>query len=203
MPSPRRGIVRILAISGTPGVGKSSISKRLSEVLGVPWIDLSQAVIENKLYVEFDDLRASYIIDEARVREYLERMYREHGPYILASHYAEIVPHELLELIVVIRLHPLHLIERLTRRGWSCRKVAENVEAELLSVCTRNAVDEHGDEMVVEIDATGRSVDDVVSEILSIVFGERSVEHGHRIDWLSQLSSEELTRVLSYIEACR
>ena len=203
MPVSRRGIVRILAISGTPGVGKTAISRRISEVLGVPWIDLSQAVIENRLYVEFDDFRASYIIDETRVREYLERMYREYGPYVLASHYAEIVPHHLLELIVIIRLHPLHLLERLTRRGWSCSKIAENVEAELLSICTRNAVDEHGDEMVVEIDATGRSVDDVVSEILSIVFGEKSVEHGHRIDWLSQLSSEELTRILSYIEAYR
>ncbi len=195
--------MKVIAISGTPGVGKSTISRRISERLGIPWIDLSDAVIRNRLYVEFDDVRASYIIDEDRVRAYLEKLYREQGPFVLDSHYAEIAPRHLLEIIVVVRLSPLELIERLVNKGWSCSKVAENVEAELLSICTRNAIEEHGDEMVVEVDATGKSVGEIVNEILSIVFGEKPIEHGHRIDWLTQLSPQELSRVLSYVEACR
>ncbi|HDI02192.1 MAG TPA: NMP kinase, partial [Ignisphaera sp.] len=82
----------MVAISGTPGVGKSSISRKLAEKLSLIHIDLSQAVIENKLYTEYDEYRKSFIIDEDRVREFIKRKYMELGPYILDSHYAEIAP---------------------------------------------------------------------------------------------------------------
>ncbi len=191
--------MKILAISGTPGVGKSSVGKKLSEVLGVPMIELSQVVIEKKLYTEFDEERQSYVIDEDRVRNFVAEYYRLHGPYVLVSHYAEIAPRDVLELIVVLRYNPRKLIDRLRARGWSSRKVAENVEAELLGISTRNAVEEHGEEMVVEIDATGKSVDDVVNEVLSIVFGEEPRYLGPSIDWFQILDENELEEVLKFV----
>ncbi len=195
--------MKIIGISGTPGVGKSSIARALARRLGVPHVDLSKEVIERKLYMDFDSERGSYIIDEDAVRKFLRSTYEEVGPYVLESHYAEIAPKDIVELVVVIRLDPAKLIDRLLARGWPMKKIAENVEAELLSISTLNAIDELGEELVVEVNATDRSIDEVVEEINDILFGLRPAALGHTIDWLVMLPRDRLDRVLRFVETYR
>jgi len=195
---------RIIGVSGTPGVGKTAVAKRLSEILGGIHVDLSKEVIEKGLYVEFDAERESYVIDEDRVRNYIEELYRQTGKTLIVdSHYAEVAPRELVDYVFVLRLNPAVLMQRLASRGWSCRKVAENVEAELLSVCTRNAVEELGEDKVVEIDVTHRNVQDVVNEIINVLKNPESAKRGHVYDWFSLMSGDELEKVLELIEMCR
>jgi len=184
-------------------VGKSSVANAVSRILDIPRVDLSREVIERGLYVEFDEKRRSYVIDEERVRKYLRDLYSEIGPFVLDSHYAEITPKDILELVVVLRLDPAKLLDRLVARGWPMAKVAENVEAELLSIPTLNAIEELGEEMVVEIDVTGKSPEEVAQEIVSILFGDTPIELGHRIDWLSTLPLEKLDYILRFVEAHR
>jgi len=195
--------LKAIGISGTPGVGKSTVAELVSKKLGIPRVDLSRVVIERRLYTEFDEVRGSYVIDEDAVRKYLRDLYSSIGPFVLDSHYAEVAPREILEIVVVIRLDPMKLIDRLVARGWPMRKIAENVEAELLSVPTLNAVEELGEELVLEIDSTGKNAEIVASEALSVIFGDLPIELGHRIDWLSQLPPERLERVLRFIETHR
>jgi len=195
--------VKCVGISGTPGTGKTSVGKHLSAKMGIPMIELGNYVIENKLYLYFDELRNSYVIDEDKVRNSVRRLFEDIGPLIVISHYVEVLPRDILELVVVLRRDPYELISVLNARGWRTHKVAENVEAELLSVCTLNAVEELGEDMVVEVDTTSRSVSDVAEEILEIVYGEKPVYLGHRIDWLSILPEDKLGLVLEYIEKFR
>jgi len=166
--------VKCVGISGTPGTGKTSVGKHLSAKMGIPMIELGNYVIENKLYLYFDELRNSYVIDEDKVRNSVRRLFEDIGPLIVISHYVEVLPRDILELVVVLRRDPYELISVLNARGWRTHKVAENVEAELLSVCTLNAVEELGEDMVVEVDTTSRSVSDVAEEILEIVYGEKT-----------------------------
>ncbi|RLG78125.1 MAG: adenine methyltransferase [Thermoprotei archaeon] len=188
----------IIGISGTPSTGKSTVARLLAEKLKALYINLSDLVVRKKLYVEYDEARQSYVIDESRVRDYLANISR--GDLVIVdSHYAEIAPKELVKKVFVLRLHPLILMERLIKRGWPLRKVAENVEAELLGVCTRNAVDELGPELVVEIDVTNKRPEDVVEEILKLLKnGKRPQENW--IDWTILLTDEELEKVLEFIE---
>uniref|UniRef100_A0A7C2VI88 Putative adenylate kinase n=1 Tax=Ignisphaera aggregans TaxID=334771 RepID=A0A7C2VI88_9CREN len=166
--------MKCVGISGTPGTGKTSVGKHLSAKMGIPMIELGNYVIENKLYLYFDELRNSYVIDEDKVRNSVRRLFEDIGPLIVISHYVEVLPRDILELVVVLRRDPYELISVLNARGWRTHKVAENVEAELLSVCTLNAVEELGEDMVVEVDTTSRSVSDVAEEILEIVYGEKT-----------------------------
>lgn len=195
--------MKVLGISGTPGVGKSSVSRKLSEILNIPHIELSQLVIEKGLYTEFDEERLSYVIDEDAVRRYLRKLYEDMGPFILDSHYAEIAPKEILEIVIVLRLDPLKLLDRLLAKGWPARKVAENVEAELLSIPTLNAIDELGEEMVLEIDVTNMSINDAVQEIISSVMGEKPKYLGHTIDWLERLPIDKLEWLIEFINIHR
>ena len=195
--------MKCIGVSGTPGTGKTAVAESLATILQMPFIDLSRYVIENKLYLFYDRKRSSYVIDEERLREDIKQLHHSVGGMVIASHYIEVLPKELFELVFVLRRSPLELINVLRQRGWPDTKIAENVESELLSVCTINAVEELGEELVVEVDVTSRSVAEVVDEILAILYGEKPVYHGVRVDWLSVLSPHELDAILKYIESGR
>lgn len=195
--------MKCLGIAGTPGTGKSAVAKELSSRLQIPLIDLSSYVIENKLYLYYDELRESYVIDEERVSESISSVYRELGSIVIAGHYIEILPKEIFELIIVLRRDPYELISILKLRGWPSHKIAENVEAELLSVCTLNIIEELGEDIVVEVDVTSKPLHLVVDEILSIVYGDKPMYYGHTIDWLSLMQEDKLSMVLEYISKNR
>lgn len=66
-----------------------------------------------------------------------------------------------VDLVVVLRTHPDELRRRLEARGYHHSKICENVEAEAMGLIVSEAVSIHGVEKVVEIDTTGKAVDEV------------------------------------------
>lgn len=185
---------KVIVVTGTPGVGKTHISQRLAKVLNALHIDLSSFVIERGLYIEYDEEAESYVIDEERVVEELRKVIEERELVIVDSHYGEIVPEDYVILVIVLRIDPVELRNRLIKKGWKKAKVKENVEAELLSICTINAIEAYGENKVFEVDTTGKEVDEVINEILKIIRGEGIP--GHRIDWLNTKNLSELEEVI-------
>jgi adenylate kinase len=172
----------VVVISGVPGTGKSTVAARLSRLLGWELVNLSETAIKLGLILEEDKERNTYVVDEGAVRAWVRKKSLEQ-PLIVDSHYGEIVDDDILLKIFVLRLRPDILLKRLLERGWDLRKVAENVEAELLGVCTSNALEEHPKEKVCEIDATGKTPEEIVEDILLILAGRKNCVSG--IDWLS------------------
>lgn len=177
---------KVIAISGTPGTGKSAVGALVSRSLGFELIELGSLVFEKKLYIGYDDERQSYIIDEPRLREHLRRLAAERGNLLVIGHYSEIVDDDVLDKIVVLRVNPIELAERLRRRGWPPEKVLENVEAELLGVCTGNALLEHPSEKVCEVDASGKDAEVVSREVIEVITGARPCRV--YVDWLNDES---------------
>ncbi len=195
--------MKAIGISGVPGTGKTTLAKMLSEYLKIPTIDLSEYAIRNMLIIAYDSSIQSYIVDEERLQQSIVMLYQNEGPLIIDSHYVEILPREIFEIIFVLRRNPDELLSILLSRGWSNRKVAENVEAELLSICTINIIEELGEDIVIEIDVSNRDISDVARETIDILFGDKPAYYGHRIDWLSILSSDRIDRILEFIEKNR
>lgn len=185
---------KVIVVTGTPGVGKTRISQMLAKVLNALHIDLSLFVIEKGLYTEYDEEAESYVIDEERVVEELRKVIEERELVIVDSHYGEIVPEDYVALAIVLRIDPIELRNRLIKKGWKKAKVRENVEAELLSICTINAIEAYGENRVFEVDTTGKEVGEVIDEILRIIRGEGIP--GHRIDWLNIKNLSELEEVI-------
>ncbi|RLG77444.1 MAG: nucleotide kinase [Thermoprotei archaeon] len=186
----------IIAISGTPGVGKTAIARELAHRLNAIYLNLSNVVIEKKLYSEYDEERRTYVIDEERLKEHIRDLAeRTHQPIVVDSHYGEIIDDDLIIKIFILRLDPRELLKRLKERSWPLSKIKENVESELLGVCTANALSEHPASKVCEINVTNKSVDDAVREILNILHNKEECKV--YINWL--LDDSLVSELLSFL----
>ncbi|MEM4557448.1 MAG: adenylate kinase family protein [Desulfurococcaceae archaeon] len=190
---------RAVVIAGTPGTGKKTVGAVLSSKCGLPVVNLSTASLEEGLVAYYDEERETYVIDEEKVAKYVfELVQRSSKTVVILTHYPEIIPRELVAAVFILRTHPLELERRLKSRGWSSRKVNENVMAEILGIVAYNALQAFGTEIVYELDTTNSTPDQIADVICKVIEGKHVMKPGVEIDWLSQLPLEELSRFEDY-----
>ncbi len=167
-----------IAVTGTPGVGKTSASKILSRDLGYSYLDINKAVREKKLYSSYDRKRKSYIVDMKKLSDFL-RKHTKSGDWILDSHVSHLLPRSLMDMVFVLRCEPQVLKKRLSKKKWLKSKVQENYEAELVGVISYEARKHNS----FEIDCTRRSPKATAGLIEKILKGKKYRKTS--IDWLS------------------
>ncbi len=182
---------RIIIITGTPCTGKTSVSKKLAAKLDASHVDLAELVKREKLYCGIDKERNSIIADLDKVSQRIKEVIQEaKGDVIIDGHYAvHVVNPEAVDFVFVLRKDPRRLKALMERRGYSGKKLWENLEAEILDVCLMEAIDVCGKDKVCEIDTTDMSIDEAVDEVLRVINGERKCGVGI-VDWLGKLERE-------------
>lgn len=178
----------ILVVSGTPGTGKTRFASLLAKRLCINWINLTEFVRQRSLIKSYDRARRTYVIDERKLRRELERqLIALDLPVILEGHYSgRVAPMRFVEKVFVLRCSPETLRTRLKRRGYSKRKIRENVQAEILDVCLSESVAAQGRRRIVEIDTTAKTAESCVKEALSVLAGKKPSRIGE-CDWLNDL----------------
>ena len=161
----------MIGITGTPGTGKSAAADELRR-RGLPVTDLKTTV--SPYIVEHDLVRDA---DEVDVDAWADAFPYQDG-YVEGA-----IAHFLAcDKIIVLRCRPDVLKDRLSRRGYSAGKVAENCQAEALDVILSETADMFASEQVYEIDTTNRDVISVADLIVSFAADEIPASFG-TIDW--------------------
>lgn len=150
----------IIAVSGTPGVGKTSVAKLLAKKLGYDYVDLREFALKHSVG-EMKGEELELDIDE--LAYHVEKDLRDKN-VVLDGHLSHLMP---VDQVIILRAHPKLIGERLKERGYSKGKIAENVEAELVDVCLLEAIDEN--ENIIEVDTTDKPPEEIVSEILDLL----------------------------------
>jgi adenylate kinase len=159
-----------VAITGTPGTGKTTVSDLLAVDMNV--VHVNQLVEDEGFFDEVDEARDSKVADMDAVRGYLDGM----DDVVVESHLAHLVND--LEKVVVLRCAPAVLEDRLTERGEPPEKAGENAESEALDVILSEAVRVHGEDRVYEIDTTDRDPETVARDVEAAVAGDRDPSAG-------------------------
>lgn len=169
-------------VTGTPGVGKTSVAQSLASTLGKKYVDVARLAAENNLVKGFDPELQAYIVDTSSVRALLEEILTCNE--VVDTHIVECVPKRKVTHVIVLRLNPLELKKRLEARGYPNRKIAANVEAEVLDSVLIDAVKWFGERKVFEVDTTGKSVGEIVNIVRLVLEGKgRNFKPGN-VNWL-------------------
>lgn len=182
---------RVILVTGSPCVGKTSIARLLSSKLGACHVDLTDLALKENLVLGRDEERDSIIVDEIRMRRKLRGIISSQveKDVVIDGHYAAAVtPKKLVTNVFVLRRNPIELRKLMEKRGFSGRKLWENLASEILDVCLVEALRVYGKSGICELDVSGKSVEEVVDEILEILRGRRRCRVGV-VDWLGFLEA--------------
>lgn len=187
----RKQRIRVIVITGSPGVGKTAVSKALADKLGMSYVSLTDIVKDENLVLGVDEKRDTLIADLEKLSKRVEKAIRNSSKdLIVEGHYAsDVVPSSLASSVFVLRCDPDDLRIRLEGRGYKEKKVLENVESEVLDVCLVNAIERYSAKKADEIDTTHMTVNDVVDEIIQVLNGQKPMKVG-KVDWLGKLEEE-------------
>ncbi len=161
---------RVILLSGTPGVGKTTISDLLrSKEYSV--INLNDFIIHHGLYFGYDHSRESVIIDEDILKIKIEKELEQFpGLLFIEGHTSEIIPMEFVKLAFILRCNPSILRERLTlSRDYSHNKIEENVQAEIMDECLIAMQEQLPSSLILEIDTSDLIPEKIVEQIISRV----------------------------------
>jgi len=176
----------ILFITGTPGTGKTTISKLLKEQFSFNIVDINRLVNDEKLYTGIDEEKGYKIVNIPALCSKLDDIIScldDREDLLVEGHLSHFCNGA--DRVVVLRAHPDILKIRLKNKGFKDAKIAENVEAEALDICAFEAFQRYGDQ-ASEVDATDKSPQQVVDIIKMIMDGEETFPVG-RVDFSEYL----------------
>lgn len=182
---------RIIVITGTPGVGKTTIAKALANKLKALYLSVGDLVRSENLILGVDRERQTLIADVKKLTKRIKSIILQASQdIIIEGHYAsDVTPPNLVSYAFVLRRDPEDLKVKLKEKGFDENKILENVTSELLDVCLINTVKNYGAELVDEIDVSFMNVDRVTNEILTILRGQKKLKVGN-IDWLGKFEKD-------------
>jgi adenylate kinase len=167
-------VQRPVALTGTPGTGKSAVADHLASRFSV----IEVAVLA-RLYGAARRSRGSLVVDMNRLRKALQHPGALDDFDLVVGHLAHLLP---VREVIVLRCHPLELVRRLRHvRGGDSLDHQANFVAEAIDEILGEAL---GQKLrVFELDTTGRSIDAVAATV------SRRLRRGGpprwgRVDWL-------------------
>jgi len=129
----------IIIVTGTPGTGKTTLSKKISKDKGYTYIDVNEIIKKNNLSDGFDKEKDCEIIDTDKLNEVLIKIIKESENIVIDSHMSHYLPKEYVDKCIVTKCNLKELQRRLEKRGYSKEKIRENLDAEIFDTCNIEA----------------------------------------------------------------
>ncbi|MBI2124971.1 AAA family ATPase [Candidatus Woesearchaeota archaeon] len=125
----------VISISGSPGVGKSTLAKSLAKKLQLDRLDLHHYY--KQISTGYNRSKQSYDINYTQFERLVkEKLDQSKKGLIIDSHISHLLPKKLVNVCIVLTCSDLKKLEaRLKRRKYPQKKIRENLDAEIFQVC--------------------------------------------------------------------
>lgn len=134
-----------LVLTGTPGTGKTALAEKLCRKLDCKLLDANAIAKKNNL------VKKDGTTNIRKLEAILKKQTKSLDSFIAEGHLLCEFPLK-CDACVVLRCNPKTLARRLKKRGYSGKKLADNVLCEALDYCLVNAEQRYP--KVVQIDFT-------------------------------------------------
>ena len=167
----------IHALTGTPGTGKTSISKNLNKEI----IHLSDLYPNSS---EGRNQNGEWIIDLDKLNKLTQEKLRDDT--IIEGHLSHFIDN--IDQIIVLRCDPQELRRRMEMRDYKIEKIEENLEAEAIGLIYSQALEINNGIDVFQHDTTKLSVDESTTILRDFFEGniklDETIDYSERImEW--------------------
>ena len=181
----------IVAITGTPGIGKTSVSEVLIKE-GYDVVDLNKVAVEKQFLISIDEDRDSKIVDIDKLNKHITKNYNKKDIVFIDGHLSHLL--DAADKVIILRCHPKILKKRLSAKNWKKEKIIENLQSEILDIILCESAERYSRENIFEIDTTKNDINSVAECIVEIV--KNNFEHMKKynmgnIDWSEEILKEE------------
>ena len=149
--------MKTIIVSGTPGTGKTTLSKKLAKKLNFYHLDVNKLISKNKLYESYDKKRNTRIVDVNKLNKILikeinkiKKSNKKIKGIIIDSHLSHFFPRKYADFCIVTKCDIKELNKRLKRKKFNKEKIRENLQSEIFDICYNEAIDKKHKVIVVD-----------------------------------------------------
>jgi len=125
--------MQILVITGVPGSGKTTIAKILSKKLKAKYLSITKFILQNRI---FEEQNREKVVEVKKLQKYLDREIKKiknEKFLILEGHLAsELSFPNYKTKVIVFRRNLNQLKKEMEKRGYSKRKISDNLILEAM-----------------------------------------------------------------------
>jgi adenylate kinase len=166
-----------IVITGNPGVGKHTVTKKISEKLNFPLVDINIIAKDLGLFEkngntnDVDTKKLAKILGERKLNDTI--IIGHLAPYVLEKNQVKI--------IIILRRNPYDLELVYKERNYSEIKIKENTGSEVLGIIMHDTFEKF-EEKAFQIDVSKKNIQQVVEKVLEIISKK---EGNEEVDWLN------------------
>ncbi len=166
-----------IVITGNPGVGKHTITKKISEILNFPIMDIN---IFAKNLGLFEKNENTNDVDTQKLAKIITNE-KLNGKIIVGHLAPYVLEKNQIEIIIILRRNPYELESVYKERNYSEIKIKENIGSEILGIISHDTIKKF-EEKAFQIDVSKQSIEKVVEKVLEVISKKKGNEE---VDWLN------------------
>ena len=165
-----------IVITGNPGVGKHTITQKISQKLNFPIIDINTLAKESEVIEKQENTND---VDTTRLANIVKKI--ELNEKIIVGHLAPyVIEKNQVKLVIILRRNPYQLERVYNERNYSEEKIKENIGSEILGVITHDTMEKF-EEKAFQVDVSEKNIEQVVEKVLQVISKK---ENNEQVDWL-------------------
>ena len=172
----------MLVLTGSPGVGKHTVSEELAKVLDYKIVDVNKEAIKAGMPKRDESID----VDVEQMKGLLKGMLTEKS--LIVGHLAVyVISKTQVSKAIVLRKNPYDLIQVYEKRNYTDEKKNDNLGSEVLGTITYDSIKKFGSDKTFQVNTTSLTTEQTVKKIVGIVCDNSD---GDMVDWLTEISKK-------------